>query len=130
MKPRTKDHKDPAIAKAIGWTTLILMVLFSAQTAYQLYLTPSNPGWWAVAWAFGGLAFISGGHLFNLLPRTSSANGLMLSIYIVGFLAVPFAAHFLVSWNVAVGIIAVPLTVALAFGVRYYARMVDAHRTG
>lgn len=125
-----RPHSDAAIAKAIGWTTLILMVLFSAQTAYQIYLTPANPGWWAVAWAFGGLAFMAGGHLFGLLPRSPGANGLMFTTYLVGFLAVPFAAHFLTSWNVAVGIIAVPLTVAFAFSARYYARMVEAHRVG
>jgi hypothetical protein len=54
----------------------------------------------------------------------------MLTTYIVGFLAVPFAAHFLATWNVAVGFIAVPLAMALAFSLRSYARLVDAHRLG
>ena len=119
-------NRDSALTRIVGWTTVALMAAFTIITAIQIGLTPTNPGWYAMAWAFLGLAAMVIGHLLGGLPRSAGANGLMLIIYVLGFLVVPLVTDFVVHWNVAVGLVATPFAVGFALAAKYYWRIVEA----
>lgn len=129
-KRKKEDPKAQGLAKVVASITFALTTIFTGITAYQVYLTPNNPGWFTVLWVFGGLAVMTGGYLFGALPRSTASISLMLAVYVVGFLAVPFASQFLITWNFIVGFVAMPFVVAFIMVGKQYVQRVQLYREG
>lgn len=118
------------VVTAAAWFTAIVLGIMTLLTAYQLVQDPSSAGWYAVLWVVGGMTAMLFGYLFHGIPRSVTANSMMLSTYLVGFLAVPFIITVFTNFNFVVLVIAAVLGALFYLAASRYARFFTLYREG